>query len=408
MHPIFITKGVKDMLKYLLLIIPSLSFGQSKLEKYYSGDMDLTKEQIIILSNDNVRNGTPYQKSLGHYQLAVIARGENKNLTAWKHYDEALILLSEADTTDYILESSILRNQGAIAKNYKLHEVRAQKYIQAIDASIECDRRSDGNYINYNTRGASTLYNLGRAYKDSEELDQAIQTFVQLADKVDVRSKYRARAFRESAMIFKKMEMYDTANYYFELAADVQVSSKDASKIKMWVYHDWASLYREQGMYQQEEKYLTKALSLKPTFRTKLDLGECLYLQGRKEEALAILIETEKDYKNQRVDDENIRIYDLLLELSDDKQVYAILRGDEYKNYAMTQNQVKEQTTSVAFMNAINELKRNRLMNERIAMLKDVLMYTGLSLAMFGIIYLVYITYKKRSYEAQFKSNFKK
>jgi hypothetical protein len=74
------------MLKYIVLLILPFTVQSQELELFYSGKIKLERQDIENLSNDNITNGSSYQKALGHYQLGVIARSEKNNVTAWSHY----------------------------------------------------------------------------------------------------------------------------------------------------------------------------------------------------------------------------------------------------------------------------------------------------------------------------------
>lgn len=398
------------MLKHLLiLIILPLTATSQRLEFYYSGEIKLEKEEIIKLSNDNIRKGTDYQKALGNYLLAIHAREAKESLTAWQHYDAAYLSLKSADTVDHILESAILRNQGNIARDHNLHEVRAEKYHQALPAARAADQRTDGNYANFTTREASTLYNLGRAYKDAGNPAQALLTFEQLKKLATPHSKYSVRAYREIGMLMKEQKRYkeSEANFYQAEREAANVSAK----MKMWVYHDWASLYKEQGQYARQAEKLAKALAIKKDFRTLMDMGECLILQQKNAEAMAILQEAEQLYAGERLSEENIKVYDHLAEVSTDQsqKVYYLTRSrDELIKHTTAQRQIKEETASVAFANAIKEIERTRVKEKRIELLFTMLTYAGWVALLLLISYGISYTIKRRRYRSKFEECFEK
>lgn len=395
------------MFKYIfLLIVPFAAHTQDRLASYYSGEITLTTEQIVNLSNDNIQSGTDYQKALSHYLLAIRDRKQKENLAAWQHYDQAYLHLLAADTTDHILASAILRNQGAIAKDYLLHQVRIDKYKNALPHAQQCDQLTTGNYANFTTREASTLYNLGRAYKDAGQPDDALYTFEELRKQAPAGSKYLVRAYRETAMLMKEQKKYkeSEANFYQAEKEATGVSNK----IKMWVYHDWASLYKEMGAYEQQEEKLRQAIRIKSDFRTLMDMGECLMLQQKNEAAIEVLQQAEQLYQEERISEENIKVFDYLAILTTDKVGYLTKSRDELRKYAQEQEQIKEETTSLAFANAIKEIQRNRIKEERIALFIKVLwqiLWTALAIGtVFGANYL----YKKNRYQSKYENHFTK
>ncbi|WP_462250407.1 tetratricopeptide repeat protein [Ekhidna sp.] len=387
------------MLKYLLiLILPICSFGQSELERYYSGDTTLSKDRILELSNDNIFNGLGYQKALGHYYLGYYSYKSKDYISAWENFTRGINYYNNSDTTDYVFTYASFTYLGLIAKKLGLYDISSENYEIALKSAIECDERSDGNYINHNSTSNYVRSNLGRSYKQLGLHDKALRIFSEIDRTSESGSRLKIKANRELGLLHLANGLDDEADGYFQIAIDQSLSKSDGSvsnKSKMWIYHDWANVYYKKKNFKRQEELLNKALELHVNFMTMMDLGECLMLQGRDDEAVVMLKKAESIYYTQDVNIDNIKVFGFLRELTGDSK-YSDIRADEYQKFVHEQLDVKREMSTLAFRNAINEIKNKIVFENTIRQLKNGLKLSGVAGC---IVLLIILTFRfvKRS-----------
>lgn len=379
-----------DMPKYLIIILIfsslSLEASHDRLASYYSGEITLTKEEIIILSNDKIKEGSHFDKALAYYQLSELAYQENKNIKSWELLELSYDELKQADTTDYILETIILKNQGYLCNLYNRHKESIDFYKKAIPSAKKCDELNFGNYKNKMNREVSFLYNLGKAYKYSEQPGESIKVFSSIIDKTNKTNRYNLKACREIAVLYKENEKFKEAKHFFNLASTIRTKDK---KARMWVFHDWAGLYKEQGDYKMETTMLKKAIATMPDFLSYMDLGESYIRREIPDSALHFLKIAESTYHEQKRRPDVIKVYELLAEASKDDSYYK-RSTEELKIYANERDQLIEEAKRIAFLNGIHQVENNKKKNNSISLWKKV----GSVLAV--VIFLIVTLFLKR------------
>lgn len=363
------------MLRILVLLIASSSLAQDSLKLHYTSQVELSQEQLELLSNDNINNSSAlddYTLALSYYYKAIVEGNKKRFVSEFAHYDNALKFLLKSDTTDNYLLSSIYKNQGWIAKKHLGYELAIEKYKLALDPAINYDKvlssmtpeqleKQIGKEYYYDrSRELGIRFNLGLALKYID-IGKALEEFDYLLNESRrlEYSSYIASSYRQLGNISREVERFEEAEMYYKEILDLNCKLS----YKAWAYHELSKIYFEKEDYKAQEDMLNKALSLNQEsnrFTSMVNLGESLMKQGRRDEALTVLLDAEKFYDDQASDSENFLIFKLIKELDHQPLKYSDRWGTEWMEFAREQEKLKQEAKRLSFLNSVANLERQK------------------------------------------------
>ncbi len=362
------------MIKYFLafLIFTPLATKSQDLIKYYNGELDLSKDEILQLSDSIITADTDsYLTSLAHFQKSVLHQNEDLNFEAFEALSLALKNLLEADTTDHFLHSAILRNQGYILKQHWMIAGAIEKYNQALEPAFAYSTK----------RGLSVKYNLARAlaFKDEEEAVKQFLEILEIAKKEAL--NYRiAKVYNELGLILVRAGKYEGAQNYFEEALDYA----EGKEVLALTYQNYAHMLYESKRYHEQRQWLMKSLSLgqhKNRFVSLMDLGENYLIEEDYTQARKYLLEAELLYDERPLKSEHVKVFKWLAiaNLNADEQLkYERKRGDELEKIVSIQQKLENKLKQQAMLHLVSKIYSEDEANKKIGLYQILTIAVGI------------------------------
>ncbi len=333
---------VLTTLRVGLLLFFFNSFSQyHPLIKYYNGELKLTEKQVdsLVIKTLN-ESDSRYLLALAYYQKGVLLWGSGEDIEEFKSYASAFAYLQKSDTTDNYLMSAILGNQGTILHNYKLYEEAVELYRKALDPSYE---------FSFN-QGVNTEYNIALAMMQYDPKN-ALALFADLKKKISEDFYRQAMILNQIGIFHEGLEEYNEAISNFESGLELGVTGR----IKASLIQNISDTYYLKKDYINQEKYLRQVLEIPEGnhFLALVDLGECYILQGRKAEALRVLLKAEVMYDEQSLRPDHIKVFQWLRMISNDPVKYADRQVEELTKYIDRMDKLKDMMKTLAMKNVL-------------------------------------------------------
>lgn len=346
------------MTKYFLAFFISISgFCNAQIHdlvKYYNGELNLSEDQVLCLSDSIIEaNSDDYLSSLAYYQKSVIQQREDANFLAFESLDLSLAYLLNADTVDDFLYCAILRNQGYILKQHWLIDGAIDKYSQAVNPA----------YAYSIERGLSVKYNLARAlaYKEPEEAIQLLLEIIDEAKKERLNDR-AAKAYNELGLMLVRSDQYKDAKGFFDKALEY-ASGKEATA---FTYQNISHMHYESENYEEQKHWLLKSLSLgehRNRFISLIDLGENHIISGDHVRARKYLQEAELLYNDRPLKPDYVKVFRWLSDVSVDFKEelrYERKRGDELEKIVIIQQKLEAKLKQQAMLQLYKRLEEQK------------------------------------------------
>lgn len=340
------------MIKYFLaffFFVPLTTKSQD-LIKYYNGELKLSKDEILHLSDSIIGTGhNGYLTSLAYFQKSVIFQKEDLNFEAFEALSFALTNLLDTDTLDYFLHSAILRNQGYILKQHWMITGAIEKYSQALEPAFHYSTK----------RGLSVKYNLARAlaFKDEGEAVRQFLEILEVAKKEEL--NYRvAKVYNELGLILVRAGKFQGAQNYFEEALDYA----EGKEVLALTYQNYAHMFYESKRYYDQRHWLLKSLSLgqhKNRFVSLMDLGENYLISEDYAQARKYLQEAESLYDERPLKSEHVKVFKWLSSVNvnaAEQLKYERKRGDELEKIVSIQEKLENKLKQQAMLHLVNKI----------------------------------------------------
>ncbi|MEL7219831.1 MAG: hypothetical protein AAGJ93_00850 [Bacteroidota bacterium] len=262
---------------------------------------DQIGEAYFCLAYAHEKMGRPI-KAIGYY------------LKASDHYKKPLCI------------GNTFENIGLIYKGYNQYD-KAVFYFSKALLQDETD-----------TKGRmKRLYHRAAAYRRSDRLYLAVDDLLeaeQIAHTLKL-DTFRARIYNQLGLLYKfQGELGKAGGYYYE-ALQIGESAD--------IYHNYGNLKKELGDTLAAESYLLKSIALsagKSKVYSYMDLGELYHHWGKVTKAREYLMKAmEYYYAEAEVTFEQIRLFTLLAQISDDADLAADYRRQaisEYERFGAT------------------------------------------------------------------------
>ncbi len=367
-----------------------------------SSQLKMEANNILDFSEDD------YLKAISSFTLGNIhgANGEYDKELA--HYAEAIFFLNRSGSIDNKLLGHIYKNKGFVAKKYARYEEAVFYY----DSALHHYKHFASDFTK---EILSTTYNKANALKEID-LKKSTDVFEQLKNDSKTLGyvKYQLKALQQLGVINIIRGSYQEAEIYLEQALGTfDASNLDNEILEVQLLRSMANLYSNTKNYRKEETYLRRALDINSgyeTFLTSLDLGICLYKQGKSNEALTFLTELEQGYDKEPFDKENIGLYEILSQISPDPSVYFEKERTERKKFESQMNmivqQYKQDQLSGIEQNIDNLVEKDQV--QAVFQKKEMILMSLFVMAVLFALVWVFMYYRKRYLDRKwFEETFK-
>ncbi|MEM6524691.1 MAG: tetratricopeptide repeat protein [Bacteroidota bacterium] len=281
--------------------------------------------QAIETSDDH------YLKAISNYIAGNFTKRDGDYNAATMHYLKAAHELKKSGMVDHKLLGHIYRVKGSIAVKYKLYN----RAINLFDSAFTYYSRYPEDFVD---ERLATLYNKGLALLHQDN-DMALKHFEMLYRKSEVHDKLnlQLRSLRHIGEAHTFNGQYEEALISLQKGlALFEELEKDNDPLKIQLLQAISKVHYYENDFEKQQDYLKKAIGLGSPYKAfllQLDLGESLLKQGQKQEAHALLTDLEKDYDNQVLHPDNIRIYELMAEVSTARGAYLAIERKERAKY---------------------------------------------------------------------------
>ncbi|MEM9341290.1 MAG: hypothetical protein AAGA66_21350 [Bacteroidota bacterium] len=324
----------------LCLIFFSISCTENIEEPSSNQLLDFWQKKITLSSDqqkqyalENIASSSDgYLKAISHFMIGYFNINDGEYSTALMNYLQAEQNLSESGMVDNKLLGHIYREKAFVFMRYKLYEKAFSHYDSALShySQYPDDFAKDRLTTIYNQGLALSYFN----YEEALERFQKLQEESQLHEDTG----YELKALAQMGQVYVSMTDHEKAEVKLNEAIGILENPElEDPRLESHLYQSLSRVYFYAGNYAKQETYLRKSIALtdseNKTFTLTVDLGESLMEQGKKQEALTLLTDLEKEYEKQPLHPDNFRIYELLGQVSE-KSARTLYQAKEQKEQA--------------------------------------------------------------------------
>jgi tetratricopeptide (TPR) repeat protein len=258
---------------------------------------------------DRAPNADLWARGKSYEISGKVFQNINQVDSAILHYSQALLLLNEADTTDWYAGYFINRNMASIHQHFKLYDLAQECYDSAlyfISNHVVVNKEMSDQYKDHHKRDL-LKYFIAQNHARRGLENSAFSQLLEIEKDSTIKLSTRSSALNYQGIMYKDAGMYDSSRVKYQKIID---NPRSSNINKARALHNLAVTYYNSGNIQEALSAIDRAIALKlqiknpkSLFISFLDKGEYLMNAGQYLQAYKMFqraLELDVDVSNSR------------------------------------------------------------------------------------------------------------